>query len=268
MSTKRGPKVTSIEVARLAGVSQSAVSRVFTPSGSASEAVIEDESRRRPCELVLSHKRRRADAEHRQKPDHRPRRRLPAQPVLCRGRRNASPGRLQEKGYHVLALRGVAHRRRHPTGSCRRSLAHQVDGIVIASVNLSLRPQIRVGASTRSRPCSSTASSPASTTRPSWRTIVAGRARVQPRTSYRSRTSGSERHRRTFERAATLRDREIGFGNGLGEAGLHDRAPMPSATSSRAMSQDASRVRMRDRSDATSARVRLHRPHGLRAACT
>jgi DNA-binding LacI/PurR family transcriptional regulator len=127
-------KVTSLDVARLAGVSQSAVSRVFTPGASASKATIE--------------KVRRAAAELGYRPN-----------VLAR---SLITGRsriiglvvayldnyfypeaverlsvaLQEKGYHVLVFMAA------PTvgdveGVMQEILDYQVDGIVLASVAMS-----------------------------------------------------------------------------------------------------------------------------------
>jgi multiple sugar transport system ATP-binding protein len=69
-------KVTSLEVAALAGVSQSAVSRVFTPGSSVSQKTAE-KVRAAAAQLWLSPERPCPRDEIRQVADHRPRRRLP-----------------------------------------------------------------------------------------------------------------------------------------------------------------------------------------------
>ena len=206
-------KVTSLDVARRAGVSQSAVSRVFTPGASASKRTIE--------------KVRRAAAELGYRPN-----------VLAR---SLITGRsriiglvvaylenyfypevverlsvaLQEQGYHVLVFMAA------PTvgdveGVLQEILDYQVDGIVLASVSMS---------SILAEQCQSL----------DIPVVLFNRDQDDPRLSSvttDNRAGGraladllvSLGHQRIayiagFEGASTQRDRELGFREGLAAAG-------------------------------------------------
>jgi DNA-binding LacI/PurR family transcriptional regulator len=206
-------KVTSLDVARRAGVSQSAVSRVFTPGASASKRTIE--------------KVRRAAAELGYRPN-----------VLAR---SLITGRsriiglvvaylenyfypevverlsvaLQEQGYHVLVFMAA------PTvgdveGVLQEILDYQVDGIVLASVSMS---------SILAEQCQSL----------DIPVVLFNRDQDDPRLSSvttDNRAGGraladllvSLGHQRIayiagFEGASTQRDRELGFREGLSAAG-------------------------------------------------
>jgi DNA-binding LacI/PurR family transcriptional regulator len=206
-------KVTSLDVARRAGVSQSAVSRVFTPGASASKRTIE--------------KVRRAAAELGYRPN-----------VLAR---SLITGRsriiglvvaylenyfypevverlsvaLQEQGYHVLVFMAA------PTvedveGVLQEILDYQVDGIVLASVSMS---------SILAEQCQSL----------DIPVVLFNRDQDDPRLSSvttDNRAGGraladllvSLGHQRIayiagFEGASTQRDRELGFREGLVAAG-------------------------------------------------
>ena len=206
-------KVTSLDVARRAGVSQSAVSRVFTPGASASKRTIE--------------KVRRAAAELGYRPN-----------VLAR---SLITGRsriiglvvaylenyfypevverlsvaLQEQGYHVLVFMAA------PTvgdvqNVVQEILDYQVDGIVLASVSMS---------SVLAEKCQSFGIP----------VVLFNRDQDDPRLSSvttDNRAGGralaellaSLGHRRIayiagFEEASTQRDRELGFREGLAAAG-------------------------------------------------
>jgi DNA-binding LacI/PurR family transcriptional regulator len=206
-------KVTSLDVARRAGVSQSAVSRVFTPGASASKRTIE--------------KVRRAAAELGYRPN-----------VLAR---SLITGRsriiglvvaylenyfypevverlsvaLQEQGYHVLVFMAA------PTvgdveGVLQEILDYQVDGIVLASVSMS---------SILAEQCQAL----------DIPVVLFNRDQDDPRLSSvttDNRAGGraladllvSLGHQRIayiagFEGASTQRDRELGFREGLAAAG-------------------------------------------------
>ncbi|MET0429474.1 MAG: LacI family DNA-binding transcriptional regulator [Microvirga sp.] len=206
-------KITSLDVARRAGVSQSAVSRVFTPGASASKSTAE--------------KVRRAAAELGYRPN-----------VLAR---SLITGRsriiglvvaylenyfypevierlsvaLQEQGYHVLVFMAS------PTvgdveSVLQEILDYQVDGIVLASVSMS---------SSLAERCQSFGIP----------VVLFNRDQDDPRLSSvttDNRAGGRELarllaslgHRRIayiagFEGATTQRDRELGFREGLAEAG-------------------------------------------------
>jgi DNA-binding LacI/PurR family transcriptional regulator len=127
-------KVTSLDVARLAGVSQSAVSRVFTPGASASKRTVE--------------RVRRAAAELGYRPNVLARSLITGRSriiglVVAYLENHFYPEALerlsvalQEKGYHVLVFMAA------PTvsavdGVLQELLDYQVDGIVLASVAMS-----------------------------------------------------------------------------------------------------------------------------------
>jgi DNA-binding LacI/PurR family transcriptional regulator len=208
-----GEKVTSLDVARLAGVSQSAVSRVFTPGASASPHTVE--------------KVKQAAAQLGYRPN-----------VLAR---SLITGRsriiglvvaylenyfypevverlsvaLQEQGYHVLVFLAA------PTvgdvqNVMQEILDYQVDGIVLASVSMS---------SVLAEKCQSVGIP----------VVLFNRDQDDPRLSSvttDNRAGGralaellvSLGHRRIayiagFEGASTQRDRELGFREGLAAAG-------------------------------------------------
>ncbi len=132
--TMAGEKVTSQDVAKLAGVSQSAVSRVFTPGASASKATVE--------------KVRRAATELGYRPNVLARSLITGRSriiglVVAYLENQFYPEAverlsvaLQEKGYHVLVFMAS------PTvgdvdGVMQEILDYQVDGIVLASVSMS-----------------------------------------------------------------------------------------------------------------------------------
>ena len=245
MNTKRGRKVTSAEVARLAGVSQSAVSRVFTPGGSASESVVEkvkqaaeelgyrpnavarmlNTGRSRIIGLVVAYLHNQFYAEAVER----------------------FSLALQEKGYHVLLF--VAS----PTvGDIDRImqeiLDYQVDGIVIASVNLSPglwaeleRHAIPTVLFNREQPGVNYA------------TVVTDNVAGGREIAKHLVSLGHERigYIAGFESASTQRDREIGFRDGLGEAGLQI-ATRAVGNFVQSQAQEVAR-RMFDRSDAPSA---------------
>jgi DNA-binding LacI/PurR family transcriptional regulator len=233
-------KVTSLDVARLAGVSQSAVSRVFTPGASVSKHTIE--------------KVRQAAAELGYRPN-----------VLAR---SLITGRsriiglvvaylenyfypevverlsvaLQEQGYHVLVFMAA------PTvgdvqGVVQEILDYQVDGLVLASVSMS---------SVLAENCQSFGIP----------VVLFNRDQDDPRLSSvttDNRAGGralaellvSLGHRRIgyiagFEGASTQRDRELGFREGLAAAG-QDLFARGVGNFERHRAQDAAR-RMFDRS--------------------
>ena len=129
-----GEKVTSLEVARLAGVSQSAVSRVFTPGASASKSTAE--------------KVRRAAESLGYRPNILARAMVSGQsriiglvvaylenqfyPEAIERLSNA----LQKQGYHILVFMAS-----NDDASTRKVIGelldYQVDGIIVASVGLS-----------------------------------------------------------------------------------------------------------------------------------
>lgn len=207
-------KVTSIEVARRAGVSQSAVSRVFTPGASVSKETI-DKVRRAAEEL-----------------GYRPN-------ILAR---SLTTGRsrmiglvvaylenyfypealerlstqLQAKGYHVLIFMASQQ-----TGNIEEILAeildYQVDGIVMASVAMSSDFAARCQASgvpvilfNRSQDdellSAVTSDNVAGGRRAADFLVAGGHRRIA--------------HIAGWEGASTTRDRELGFRNGLAAAGL------------------------------------------------
>jgi DNA-binding LacI/PurR family transcriptional regulator len=129
--TEQPTKITAMDVARLAGVSQSAVSRVFTPGASASKATIEKV---------------RAAAEHLgYRPD-------PLARAMITGRTRIIglvvaylenqfypvaiellSRALQEKGYHILVFMAENSTEKVPQ-VMQELLDYQVDGIITASV--------------------------------------------------------------------------------------------------------------------------------------
>ncbi|MGR3485088.1 MAG: LacI family DNA-binding transcriptional regulator [Paracoccaceae bacterium] len=127
-------RVTSADVARLAGVSQSAVSRVFTPGASASAATA---AKVREAAQVLGY---RPDALARAMSTGRSRivglivRHLGNQfyPAAVEALSNA----LQARGYHLLVFTADSAGARVPD-IVREMLDYRVDGIVTASVALS-----------------------------------------------------------------------------------------------------------------------------------
>ena len=108
-------KVTSLDVAKRAGVSQSAVSRVFTPGASASKETIE-KVRQAADRARLPAERAGPVADHRPQPDHRPRGRLSRQLLLPRGGR-AAVGRAAGEGLPRPRLHGLADGRRRRAGA-------------------------------------------------------------------------------------------------------------------------------------------------------
>ncbi|SEM90225.1 transcriptional regulator, LacI family [Loktanella fryxellensis] len=212
-------RVTSLDVARRAGVSQSAVSRVFTPGGSASAQTIEKV-------------RRAADAL-----GYRPN-------VLARAMITGKSRiiglvvayldnyfyplaverlsvALQEQGYHVLVFM-ASNTVGHVEGVMQEILDYQVDGIVLASVSMSSVLAARCDESgipvvlfNRTQPDARLASVTTDNVdggRQIARHLIAGGAQ---RIGY---IAG-------FEGASTQIDREAGFRSGLEEAGitLHSR---------------------------------------------
>ncbi len=128
------PKVTSAEVAKLAGVSQSAVSRVFTPGASASKATVE-KVRKAAAELgyrpnvlaraMVSGKSRIIGLVVAYLENH-------FYPEALEKLSNA----LQERGYHVLIFM-AANTSDKIDDVVEEILDYQVDGIIAASVALS-----------------------------------------------------------------------------------------------------------------------------------
>ena len=206
-------KVTSLDVARRAGVSQSAVSRVFTPGASASKRTIE--------------KVRRAAAELGYRPNVLARSLITGRSriiglVVAYLENYVYPEvverlsvALQEQGYHVLVFMAA------PTvgdveGVLQEILDYQVDGIVLASVSMS---------SILAEQCQSL----------DIPVVLFNRDQDDPRLSSvttDNRAGGraladllvSLRHQRIayiagFEGASTQRDRELGFREGLVAAG-------------------------------------------------
>jgi DNA-binding LacI/PurR family transcriptional regulator len=238
-------KVTSVDVARLAGVSQSAVSRVFTPGASASKETVE--------------KVRRAAAQLGYRPN-----------VLAR---SLITGRsriiglvvaylenyfypemierlsvaLQAKGYHVLVFMAS------PTvgnvdGVLQEILDYQVDGLVLASVSVSSVlagecrsfgiPVVLFNRDQDDRRLSSVTTD----------NRAGGRALAEHLAGLGRRRVG---YIAGFEQASTQRDRELGFREGLAAAGLelHARGV---GNFDHAQAQEATR-RMFDRSDPPDA---------------
>ena len=129
-----GDKVTSLDVARRAGVSQSAVSRVFTPGASASRATVD--------------KVRRAAAELGYRPNALARSLITGRSriiglVVAYLHNHFYPEvveqlsvALQERGYHVLVFM-AAPSVDDVDGVVQEIIDYQVDGLVLASVSLS-----------------------------------------------------------------------------------------------------------------------------------
>jgi len=209
-----GVKITSLEVARRAGVSQSAVSRVFTPGASASAKTIEkvrkaaDELGYRPNTLaraMVSGKTRMiglvvAYLDNQFYPD------------ALERLSNA----LQERGYHVLIF--MANTATDNIDQVMEEiLDYQVDGIIAASVALSTDlitrcrsagvPVVLFNRSQDDARLSSVTSDNYAGGRKVAELLAAG---------------GHERiaYIAGWEGASTQRDREQGFRDGLSEAGL------------------------------------------------
>ena len=208
-----GEKVTSLQVAKAAGVSQSAVSRVFTPGASASSKTIE--------------KVRRAANELGYRPN------ILARSLITGKSRiiglvvaylnnqfypdvmeKISKG-LQEEGYHVLVLM-VEQTAINTDDVLEKILDYQADGIILASVAMSSQLASRCSAEgvpvvlfnrTQDNPMLSSITSD---------NIAGGRKAAEhliqqgcSRIAYISGWSG----------ASTQRDREAGFCEGLAAAG-------------------------------------------------
>ncbi|HRW15134.1 LacI family DNA-binding transcriptional regulator [Amaricoccus sp.] len=208
-----GEKVTSQDVAKLAGVSQSAVSRVFTPGASASKRTVE--------------KVRRAAAELGYRPNVLARSLITGRSriiglVVAYLENQFYPEAverlsvaLQEKGYHVLVFMAA------PTvgdidGVMQEILDYQVDGIVLASVSMSSSlasqchsfgiPVVLFNRDQDDDRLSSVTTN----------NFAGGRALAEHLASIgRSRIA----YLAGFEEASTQRDREAGFREGLAAAG-------------------------------------------------
>lgn len=245
MKTHRGKKVTSTEVARLAGVSQSAVSRVFTPGGSASDEIIgkvkaaAEELGYRPnaaaralntgkskvIGLVVAYLHNEFYAE--------------AVERLSLA--------LQEKGYHALLF--VASPTVGDIDSVMQEiLDFQVDGVIIVSVNLSPglwadleRHHIPTVLFNREQPGVD------------YTTVVMDNVEGGREIARHLTSLGHERigYVAGFEGASTQRDRELGFTDGLAEAGL-EIATRAVGNFVRSQAEEGTRW-MFDRPDAPSA---------------
>ncbi len=204
---------TATDVARAAGVSQSAVSRAFTPGASIAQetrARVVEAARRlgyRPNAIARSLTTRRsrvigvvaAYLQNHFYPD-----------VL-----ESLSRRLQARSYHILLFTAQADRHADPV--IEEILAQRVDGVVLASATLSSRlaedcrlAGIPVLLFNRTTPTGSVASVTGENMRGGW--LIA-------------RFLAAAGHRRCgfvagVENSSTSRDREAGFARGLAEAGL------------------------------------------------
>ncbi|MEX1663437.1 LacI family DNA-binding transcriptional regulator [Thioclava sp. 15-R06ZXC-3] len=207
-------KITSLEVARLAGVSQSAVSRVFTPGASVSK---------KTAEKVHA-----AAAKLSYRPNILARSLITGRsriiglvvaylenyfyPEAVERLSNA----LQAEGYHVLVFM-ASHTAGNVDHVLQEILDYQVDGIIMASVAMSSElgarceaagvPVVLFNRYQEDQGVSSVASDNFGGARDAARFLVAG---------------GHRRiaHIAGWEGASTQRDRESGFRAGLAEAGL------------------------------------------------
>ena len=212
-------KVTSLQVALRAGVSQSAVSRVFTPGASASKSTI-DKVRRAAAELgyrpnalaraMITGKSRIIGLVVAYLDNH-------FYPVAIEKLSVA----LQEKGYHVLVFM-AASTVGDVQGVMQEILDYQVDGIVLASVAMSsdLATQCRANGipvvlfnrdQDDERLSSVTTDNVAGGRRVAEQLIATGHRRI----AYIAGDEGT----------STQRDRELGFRSALAAAGhtLHSR---------------------------------------------
>ncbi len=208
------PRVTSVQVARLAGVSQSAVSRVFTPGASVSERTRE--------------KVRNAAQELGYRPNALARAMITGKTriiglVVAYLENYFYPDAierlsvaLQQQGYHILVFM-AAPSVNDVQRVVREILDYQVDGIILASVSLSSDLAARCDAAgipvvlfnrdqDDARLCSVTTDNRAG-----------GRAIAGHFADLGHRRIG---YIAGFEGASTQRDRERGFRDGLEEAGL------------------------------------------------
>ena len=131
----KNEKVTSLDVAKLAGVSQSAVVAILHARHvGVEEDVREGQEGRRRSRLSAEHYR--ALADHRPEPHHRPRGRLSRELFLPRGRRAAV-----ESACRTRAITCWSSSRRWRLENVdqitQEILDYQVDGIVLASANMS-----------------------------------------------------------------------------------------------------------------------------------
>ena len=207
-------KITSAQVAARAGVSQSAVSRVFTPGASASPKTVEkvrqaaEELGYRPNVLARAMVSGRsriiglvvAYLENQFYPD-----------VL-----EKLSKALQEKGYHVLIFM-ASQTAGNIDNVVEELLDYQVDGIIAASVALSSDLSARCRAAgvpmvlfnrSQDDPCMSAVTSD---------NIAGGRKVAELLVTTGHRKIG---YIAGWEGASTQRDREAGFGSGLAAAGM------------------------------------------------
>lgn len=245
MSARHGKKVTSNDVAKLAGVSQSAVSRVFTPGGSASEEVI---AKVKEAAEALGY---RPNAAARALNTGRSRIVGLVVAYLYNEFYAEAVERLslafQERGYHVLLF--MASPTTGDVNSVIKDiLDYQVDGVVFASVNLSTglwadleRHSIPTVLFNREQPGLDYATVVTDN-------IAGGREVARYLISLDHDRIG---YVAGFEGASTQRDRELGFVEGLSEAGL-EIATRAVGGFIQSQAEDVAR-RMFDRPDAPTA---------------
>lgn len=207
-------KVTSLDVARLAGVSQSAVSRVFTPGASASKKTIE--------------KVRKAAVELGYRPN-----------VLARAMVSGKSGiiglvvaylnnqyypealekltnALQERGYHVLVFL-ASHTAGNIDDVVEEILDYQVDGIIAASVALSSDLSARCQAAGVPMVLFNRAQDDPSMSAVTSDNIAGGRKAAEFLLAGEHKKIA---YIAGWEGASTQRDREAGFTAGLKAAGM------------------------------------------------
>ncbi len=212
-------KVTSMEVARLAGVSQSAVSRVFTPGASASKKTIEkvrkaaEELGYRPNVLaraVVSGKSRIIGL------------------VVAYLNNQFYPealerltNSLQERGYHVLIFM-ASHQAGNIDNVIEEILDFQVDGIIAASVALSSDLSDRCRTAGVPMVLFNRAQDDTSMSSVTSDNVAGGRKAAEFLLAGEHKKIG---YIAGWEGASTQRDREAGFVAALKEAGvsLHGR---------------------------------------------
>lgn len=205
---------TSMDVARLAGVSQSAVSRVFTPGGSASKMTVE--------------KVRKAAKELGYRPNSLARAMVSGKSgiigvVVAYLQNQFYPealeklsARLQAKGYHVLVFL-AANGRDEVNDVIEEILDYQVDGIIAASVSLSSELSDRCQAIGVPTVLFNRSHSNASMLAVTSDNVAGGRKAAEFLIA-----SGHQRigFIAGWEGASTQRDREAGFTAALHDAGM------------------------------------------------
>ena len=206
-------KVTSLQVARKAGVSQSAVSRVFTPGASASEA-----TRRKVMEAA-------------EELGYRPN---PLARAMITGRSRIIGlivayldnqfyplaveklcKRLEAEGYHILLF--MAENQKNVAGIVEDLLSYQVDGIIAASVGMSNDIALRCEAQDIPVVLFNRGQDAAGMSQVTSDNVAGGRSVAQFLVA-----GGHKRiaHIAGWQGSSTGRDRSTGFLDGLAQAGM------------------------------------------------